>query len=120
VSDDADLFYGLGIDGADAFEFMREFATIFAVDIKNYRWYFHHGEEGFNPGGLFFRPPYRRVKHEPITINVLLKAVNAHSWPLRYPTHELPKVRWDLRFNLILVFASLIPAAVWALRRLVR
>ena len=108
LPDDADLFDCLGIDGDDAFEFMDAFATRFSVDIGNYIWYFHHGEEGLNFGGFFFRPPYRRVKREPITLNILSEAMITQEWPLRYPAHELPKIRWDLRLNLLFFFAYLI------------
>jgi hypothetical protein len=75
LSDDADIFHNLGIDGDDAFEFIERFAAKFDIEITNYHWYFHHGEEGFlNIGGLFFRPPYRRVGRIPITPQVLAEA----------------------------------------------
>jgi len=37
LSDDADLFNKLGIDGDDAFEFIDRFATAFDVEAGNYR-----------------------------------------------------------------------------------
>src|SRR5215510_3593137 len=52
LSDDADIFHNLGIDGDDAFEFIERFAAKFEIEITNYHWYFHHGEEPFlNIGG---------------------------------------------------------------------
>ncbi len=120
LPDDADLFDCLGIDGDDAFDFMDAFVTRFSVDVRNYRWYFHHGEEGLNLAGFFFRPPYRRVKREPITLKILSEAMITKQWPLRYPAHELPKVRWDLRVNILFFFVWLIGVAAWAWHRLVR
>src|SRR5262245_34784216 len=62
LSDDADIFDSFGIEGDDASEFIERFATQFKIDTSNYRWYFHHGEEGFvNVGAWLFKPPYRRV-----------------------------------------------------------
>ena len=103
AADDEDLFARFGIDGDDAFDFMDSFAARFEVDIANYLWYFHHGEEGVNIAGLFFAPPYRRVKSIPITAATLLEAIRSRRWPLEYPAHNLPKVRWDIWLNLSLI-----------------
>lgn len=112
---DADVFDALGIDGDDAFEFMDRFTARFGISADNYRWYFHHGEEGWNLGGIFFRPPYRRVKRIPVTTATLVEAIETRHWPLRYPEHELPSVRWDIRLNQLLIIPLLIPVglAVW-------
>lgn len=117
---DTDLFDRYGIDGDDASEFMENFITRFEIDAANYRWYFHHGEEGTNYGGLFFAPPYRRVKRLPITPNILIEAIESKQWPLRYPVHSLPAVRWDTRVNQLLFVAPLVLLALWYGRRLVR
>jgi hypothetical protein len=111
--DDADVFVKLGIDGDDAFEFIDRFVAKFEIDASSYRWYFHHGEEGFNIGGLFFRPPYQGVDHIPITLNILIKAVETKSWPIDYPQHQLPLVRWDLRFNQAFALLAFGGFAVW-------
>lgn len=118
---DADLFARLGIEGDDAFEFMDHFGRHFGVDTKNYRWYFHHGEEGHSFGGIFFRPPYRRVKRIPLTSDALLEAIRTRRWPLHYPAHHLPKVRWDIRMNQALfTVAPLGLLAFWLWIRFVR
>jgi hypothetical protein len=108
---EADLFRRLAIDGDDASEFIDEFARTFGVDTSEYRWYFHHGEEGLNFGGVLFPPPYRRVSWIPITLTTLVEAARTKRWPIAYPAHNLPKVRWDLRLNLallLLVFAAMV------------
>jgi hypothetical protein len=62
-----DLCSDLGIDGDDFSMLMEEFASTYKVDMDNYRWYFHHGEEGWNIGGIFSPTPDRQVKHIPVT-----------------------------------------------------
>lgn len=113
--DDADLFDRLGIDGDDAFEFMEQFSKNFAVDLSGYRWYFHNGEEGWGLGGLIFRPPYRRVTPIPITKAILLEAMRTKAWPLRYPEHRLPRYRWDVFVNQLLVIPpfAIAALAIW-------
>lgn len=119
LSDDADLFDELGIDGDDASDFMDRFAGKFDVKADNYRWYFHHGEEGINFGGVFFAPPYRRVRHIPITLKTLIEAVETNAWPIVYPDHKLPKVRWDIRFNQAFAALSFGGLALWLWYRFV-
>ena len=101
-SREADLFDRLGIDGDDAFEFVEKFGGQFGVELADYRWYFHHGEEGWGLGSLFFRPPYKRVRPIPISIALLEEAIARKRWPVAYPVHSLPKKRWDLLFNQII------------------
>lgn len=116
LSDDADIFDSLGIDGDDAFEFIERFATKYEIDITNYRWYFHHGEEPFlNFGAWLVKPPYRRVGRIPITPQVLAEALRTKQWPLEYPEHKLPSVRLDIRFaNAVLLgVVALLMAGLW-------
>ena len=116
LSETADIFRKLGIDGDDAFEFIERFAAKFEIEMTNYHWYFHHGEEGFlNVGGLFFRPPHRRVDHIPITPQVLAEAIRTKRWPLEYPPHRLPSVRWDIRLSQVFFLAiiALLAVVLW-------
>ena len=99
---DANLFELWGIDGDDGFDFIEKFSERFSVDVSNYRWYFHHAEEGWNFGGIFFAPPNGRVSQIPITLEILDEAISKGRWPINYPDHILPKARWDLRINLLL------------------
>jgi hypothetical protein len=81
--------------------------------MNSYRWYFHAKEEGgWNSlGALFFKPPYKRVTHIPVTPKLLQDAANKGRWDLQYPPHTIPKRRWDLIINGILFLAVLL----WAL-----
>jgi len=100
LTPDTDLYKDIGIEGDDFFELESEFEKRFSVDMSTYRWYFHHGEEvSFSIGGLFFKPPYSRVKRIPITPELLRQSANAHSWLLTYPEHQLPPRRVDLLIN---------------------
>jgi hypothetical protein len=119
-ADDADLFEVFGIEGDDASEFMEAFAAQFGVDMSDYRWYFHHSEEGQNVGSVFFHPPDRRVQRIPITMHLLLEAIETKQWPVHYPEHVLPRVRWDVRFNQLLVLLFLLALASWLWSRFVR
>lgn len=119
MSDDEDLFDALGIEGDDAVEFMDAFVTRFDIDATTYRWYFHHADEGWNLGGLFFRPIYRRVERIPITVAVLTEAVRTRRWPILYPDHVLPRRRWDILINQIVIAASLFGILVGAWLRFV-
>lgn len=120
LADQDDLFEKLGIDGDDAIEFIDSFASTYEVDMADYRWYFHHGEEGFGIGMFFSKPPYFRVQRIPITLTVLREAIQAKHWPIRYPPHEIPAVRWDLRVNGMIVFALLAYLAFSAISMLLR
>jgi hypothetical protein len=100
LNHDDDIFDALGIYGDDAFDLMEAYSARFGVEVSDYRWYFHHGEEGSNPGALFFHPPYARVKRIPITLDVLAEGIERKHWPLQYPDHQLPKVRWDVWLQL--------------------
>lgn len=104
---DDDIFMLTGIHGDDAFEFMETYSAKFGVDMREYLWYFHHGEEGLNPGALFVNPPYARVKRIPITLDVLADGIRQGRWPIQYPEHNPPDARWDVWLAL--------PATVFAI-----
>ncbi|MES9964047.1 MAG: DUF1493 family protein, partial [Candidatus Sedimenticola sp. 20ELBAFRAG] len=80
VQMDSDMSDELGIDGDDFSELMEKFEKEFGVNMEKYRWYFHHGEEGWSLGGLFFKPPYARVQRIAVTPMLLLQAAEAKEW----------------------------------------
>lgn len=120
TTEDTDLFRVLRINGDDVDEFMHDFAKTYAVDLTEYRWFFHSGEEGFNFGGLFFPPPNRRVKRIAVTPSLLNRAIQEACWPHIYPSHQMPKVRWDLRLNLLILVVASVAIAMSIWQRFVR
>jgi len=79
---------------------LAEYQKHFDVNLDNFLWYFHHGEEVHHLlGGLFFPPPNERVKHIPVTLELLLECARLGYWNVDYPPHELPKSRDDITFN---------------------
>ncbi|ACA99756.1 MULTISPECIES: DUF1493 family protein [Cyanophyceae] len=99
-----DLFGTFDIQADDCATFIEKFAQKFKVDLDGYLWYFHHGEAGLNLGGFLIKPPYERVERIPITPEILLKAATKRRWKLSYPDHTLPKKRWDMVVNKIILF----------------
>ena len=112
----SDLCRDLGIYGDDFFELIEEYEKIFEVDMSRYLWYFHHQEEvSAGIGGLFFKPPYERVNHIPVTPLVLLEAANRKSWHIEYPEHTLPPERYDMLINRYIALFFLILIVVIAI-----
>ncbi len=107
-----DICLNLGIDGDDFFEMESEFAKRFKVNMDSYLWYFHHGEEGWNFGGIFFPPPYSQVQYIPVTPEILLNAANTNVWQVQYPDHEIKSRRAEQIINrsvtlLLILIASM-------------
>ena len=98
IRSDTDLHAELRVDGDDFFELAETFQERFSVEMSSYRWYFHHGEEGWSLGGLFFRAPQDRVARIPVTPQLLLESANSGRWMLEYPEHTIPPERYDLFF----------------------
>lgn len=101
----SDIVKDLGCYGDDLDEFMEEYSKQFQVDIAEYRWYFHNTEEGHGNsiGRLMFKSPPEKVKRIPITPFILLLSANKGKWAMFYPEHKLPKRRYDIWVNRLLV-----------------
>ena len=111
VSESADLDREIGVFGDDMQDLLEAYAERFDVDMTSYLWYFHTGEEGVNLGGLFFKPPYCRVKRIPVTLAVLLRSARTGVWSVDYPYHFLPSRRLDMLVNQVItaiVFAVIL------------
>lgn len=120
LSPDTDIFSKLCMSGDDCADFIEKFFEKFGIESSGYRWYFHHGEEGYNWGGIFFKPPYRRVNRIFVTPRILEDAIKIKRWPIEYPPYELPPIRWDIRINQILLFVFAALLAVWLISRIAR
>ncbi len=114
VNPETDLWKDLGIEGDDFFELEEAFAHEFKVDMSNYLWYFHHGEEGLGSfGAFFFAPPYALVERIPVTPALLLKAARTKKWPVQYPAHEISSHRYDMVVNRAIGIGLLAAVAAW-------
>jgi hypothetical protein len=113
-----DLYADLSVDGDDFFELAETFQSRFSVDMSSYRWYFRHGEEGWSPGGLFFKAPQSCVERIPVTPRLLLESANSGRWMLKYPEHYIPPKRYDLTFNAILVVVGLLALVVYVIMKI--
>lgn len=103
IKADTDIFADLGVVGDDFHEMIDLYARKYNVDMTKYLWYFHSDEEGQSIGGGFSKPPYERVKRIPVTPNMLTEFSNKGAWTIDYPEHTLPKRRYDLIINQIIV-----------------
>lgn len=98
VTPDCDIVNDLGCVGDDLDELLCEYASRFNVQMDSYLWYFHSEDEAHvgSIGRYFFKPPYERVHHIPVTPTILLQSANEGKWVMTYPEHRLPKRRYDV------------------------
>lgn len=107
VSENSDIANDLGVDGDDYDELLQDFSEKYNVDISSCLWYFHWSEEGSwnSIGGSIFKSPDKRVEHIPVTPLMLSQFTKTGKWDIQYPEHKLPKRRYDIIINQILVLA---------------
>lgn len=109
----------MGVVSEDFHEMIEKYSQKYNVDMSGYVWYFHTNEEGSNSiGGLFFKPPYKRVKRIPVTPQMLADFVVTKKWKVDYPPHEIPNHRTDLTINKIIVISFLIGFGIWLLLKM--
>jgi hypothetical protein len=116
LTDATSLQSDVGVYGDDMNDLLAAYARRFGVDLSGYLWYFHTGEEGFNPGGVFFPPPNARVPKIPITVGMLHDFAQHGRWAVEYPQHEPSQSRWDIRLNQLLVLGFLCVVLVVTVR----
>lgn len=115
INPESDIF-NLGIVGDDFHEMIEKYSETYEVDMSEYLWYFHSDEEGQNLGGIFFKPPYKRVNRIPVTPRLLSEFVETKKWNIKYSEHELPNKRIDLTINKIIIIVFLIVLTIWILK----
>lgn len=115
----SDIFFDTGVRGDDFHEMIEAYQKAFKVDMTNYLWYFHTDEEGESIGVGFFKPPYELVKRIPVTPQMMLDFANTGKWTIEYPAHKLPKRRYDLILNSILVYGFFVFLIIYLLREYV-
>jgi hypothetical protein len=110
VTADSDIERDLGWTGDDFSELMEKYCQKYKVDMSSYLWYFHHDEEGslHSIGGVFFKSPRQLVTHIPVTPKILFDFFQKGKWDLEYPEHSIPKKRYDILINQIVLFILVI------------
>lgn len=106
LQSDSDIFTLLKIDGDDCDDLLSKYSEKYDVDMNGFLWYFHYQEEGsltFNFGNIFFKNPHNRVKEIPITPKMLAEFAVSKKWDINYPKHELPKYRYDIIINYLII-----------------
>ncbi len=120
INSDSDIFNDVGMVGDDFHEMIEKYSKKYSVDMSGYLWYFHADEEGSSSiGGAFFTPPYERVKRIPVTPLMLTNFANQRKWNIQYPEHTLPKKRYDLLVNTIIVGLVLTGFIIWLINKLI-
>ena len=117
IKPDSDIFQDVGLNGDDFHEMIEEYAKKYSVDMKSYLWYFHADEEGQSIGGSFSAPPYKRVKRIPVTPLMLKEFADKGKWDIIYPEHTLPKRRYDLIINSIIVYSAIIALIIYFIHK---
>ena len=107
IYSDTDLFKDANITGDDFHDLIDKYSRQFHVDMSSYLWYFHSDEEGINLGSIFFKSPHQLYNRIPVTPKLLADFANTGHWNISYPDHIMPKKRYDLSINLIILTAFL-------------
>ncbi|EBA15066.1 hypothetical protein RSK20926_04262 [Roseobacter sp. SK209-2-6] len=96
----SDLPGAFAMDGADVTEFLEAFADQFEVDLSPLRWEFHYNAD--EPPGrrrvLPLDPAGKVIPYDPITLEMLERAVLAGRWTYEYPEHNIKEL--PFRFEL--------------------
>lgn len=117
IEADSDIFGSITMGGDDFHEMIEAYAKKFSVNMSGYFWYFHADGEGQNFGGLFFTP-YNQVRRIPVTPILLTAFANSGKWDIQYPDHKLPKKRYDLLINTIIIGVCLVGILTWLIMKL--
>lgn len=113
INTHSDIFSDVGMVGDDFHGMIEKFAKQFSVNMEDYLWYFHCDEEGQSIGANFFKPPYTRVNRIPVTPAMLTEFANTGKWSINYPEHNVPKKRYDLLINAIVVGTLVAATIIW-------
>ena len=110
VAENSDIADDLGVDGDDFDELIGSFAKKYNVDVSSCLWYFHFAEEGSwnSIGKAFFSSPDQRVQRIPVTPLMLLEFARKGKWDIPYSDHTIPKRRYDIIINVLLIIGALI------------
>ena len=87
--DRADLLGSAGLEGKAASGFLQLYAVRFRVDMRGYRWWFHHRDHGVLAMPLVALDREGRAIHIPLTADMLAGIAERGRWDIDYPPHRL-------------------------------
>lgn len=106
---DADITKLVGIDGADATDFLKRYATAFHVDMTNFIHNKYFSNEGFDLAEIILNLLWKKHVFAPLTIKRLADIAKAGKWPLEpdgeYLKHRAEIGSWINRGFFLCIFA---------------
>lgn len=108
----SDICNDLGLDGDDFHDMIELYTKQFSVNMSDYLWYFHCKEEGNNLGSLIFPAPNKLVSKISVSPVMLTNFANNGKWGINYPKHKIPKRRYDIIINRLLIVFLLLATLV--------
>ncbi len=87
--DRADLLGSAGLDGKAANRFLQIYAVRFRVDLRGYRWWFHHDDHGVLAMPLVALDREGREIRIPLSAEMLAEFAESGQWQIDYPPHRL-------------------------------
>ena len=87
--DRADLLGSAGLDGKAASRFLRIYAMRFRVDLRGYRWWFHHRDHGVLAMPLVALDQDGNEIRIPLSAEMLAGFAERGRWEVDYPPHRL-------------------------------
>jgi hypothetical protein len=87
--DRTDLLGWAGLDGRAASRFLQLYAVRFRVDMRDYKWWFHHRDHGVLAIPLVALDHDGREIHIPLSADMLAGFAERNRWDLNYPRHRV-------------------------------
>ena len=84
-----DLLASPGLDGRAASRFLQIYAGRFGVDMRGYRWWFHHRDHGVLAMPLVALDGERHEIRIPLSAEMLARFAERGRWDIAYPPHRL-------------------------------
>jgi hypothetical protein len=72
----------VGIDGADAMDFLKKYSEQFHVDMTDFVYRKYFGNEGFDLAEVILNLVWKKHRYAPLSIRQLTTIAQAGKWPL--------------------------------------
>ncbi len=92
--DRTDVLAAAGDNGKAASQFLTLYSMRFRVDMRPYKWWFHHRDNGVFAIPLVARDPEGNVIRVPLASADLARFAEAGRWDVDYPPHRLGLSSW--------------------------